>query len=353
MNKRVKKVLLIIGASIVSVLLLAVILAYALQDKVKQQIIVEVNNEITVPVQVKGSIDFSLLKHFPYASLSFNDVVIADKIRKKHNLLNVKEFSLLCNIFSLFGNKIELSKILIRDGEVNMYRDETGKMNFDILKSSNSTGPKSDLAVQLKKAELKNVHYTYLDKQQALNTDVDLKDVLLKGNFSSKQFELQTSITGRVNNFSNDQQIYLAKRNIKADIILEVNNTTHRFTFKKGNVGIEDNEFKVSGFFAVLKNGTQLDFKLENEGKDIKKLVGLIPEKFRQSFDNAEGNGQYSITATIKGVLTGKAGPKVNVDANLINSEIKLCRFNKMLKLPMNWTKPVTTNSLSAILIVH
>ena len=332
MNKRVKKVLLIIGASIVSVLLLAVILAYALQDKVKQQIIVEVNNEITVPVQVKGSIDFSLLKHFPYASLSFNDVVIADKIRKKHNLLNVKEFSLLCNIFSLFGNKIELSKILIRDGEVNMYRDETGKMNFDILKSSNSTGPKSDLAVQLKKAELKNVHYTYLDKQQALNTDVDLKDVLLKGNFSSKQFELQTSITGRVNNFSNDQQIYLAKRNIKADIILEVNNNTHRFTFKKGNVGIEDNEFKVSGFFAVLKNGTQLDFKLENEGKDIKKLVGLIPEKFRQSFDNAEGNGQYSITATIKGVLTGKAGPKVNVDANLINSEIKLGRFNKLLK---------------------
>ncbi len=333
MNRRIRNIILITTGVVAGILLTAVILAYALQDKVKQQIIVEINQQVTVPVQVKGAIDFSLLKHFPYASLSFSNVIIADKLRKGHNLLDVKEFSLLCNVFSLFGNKIELSKILVRDGEINLYKDEKGLMNFDILKpSTDNSGTKSDLAVQLKKAELKNVHFTYFDKSLATNTDVVLKDVLLKGNFSSAQFDLQTTITARVNDISSDGQKYMVQRNLKVDIVLEVNNNTHRFTFKKGKINIEDNEFNVSGFFANVKEGTQLDFKLENEGKDIKKLVGLIPEKYRQSFDNAEGNGQYSITALVKGTLSKGNGPKINVDANLINSEIKLGRYNKLLK---------------------
>ena len=333
MNRRIRNIILITTGLIAFLVLTAVILAYALQDKVKQQIIVQINEQITVPVQVKGAIDFSLLKHFPYASLSFSNVVIADKLRKGHDLLNVKEFSLLCNVFSLFGNKIELSKILVRDGEINMYKDDKGRMNFDILKPSNDKAPsKSDLAVQLKKAELKNVHFTYFDQLLTTNTDVDLKDVLLKGNFSNALFDLETTITGRVNDISSSGQKYMVKRNVKADIILEVNNSTHHFTFKKGKINIEDNEFNISGFFATLTSGTQLDFTLANEGKDIRKLVGLIPEKYRQSFDNAEGNGQYAINATVKGMVNKGSGPKINVDANLINSEIKLGRYNKLLK---------------------
>ena len=253
-------------------------------------------------------------------------------MRKGQNLLNVKEFSLLCNVFSLFGNKIELSKILVRDGDINLYKDDQGKMNFDIIKPSSGDASKSDLGVQLRKAEIRNVHFTYLDKMLASFSDVHLKDVQLKGNFSSSQFDLQSTITGRVNEITTSGQQYMVKRNLKADIILEVNNNTHRFTFKKGNISIEDNEFSVSGFFAVLKTGTQLDFTLTNQGKDIKKLVGLIPEKYRQAFDEAEGTGQYAISATIKGNLTNITGPQVRVDADLINSEIKLGRYNKLLK---------------------
>ena len=333
MYKRILNIIMAIAGTVVFLVLTAVILAYALQNKVKQQIVAQINEQITVPVQVKGSIDFSLLKHFPYASLSFNNVVIADKLRNGQNLLNVQEFSLLCNVFSLFGNKVELTKILIRQGDISLYKDEKGRLNFDILKSTGKADTsKSDLAVQLKKAEIKNVRFTYTDKQLATKTDVDIREMLLKGNFNSAQFDLQSSITARVNDISSSGQQYLAKRNLKADIVIEVNNDTHHFTFKTGKINIDNNEFNVSGFFATLKSGTEMDFKLENEGEDIKKLVGLIPEKYRNSFDNAEGNGKYSISASVKGILSGTTGPIVNVDANLINSEIKLGRYNKLLK---------------------
>ena len=279
MNKYIRNILMSIAGAILFLVLAAIVLAYALQDKVKQQIVVQINEQITVPVQVKGGVDFSLLKHFPYASLSFNDVTISDTLRPGKNLMHVKEFSLLCNIYSLFGNKIELKKILAKEGELNLYKDDKGRMNFDILKAAASSNPKKDLGVKLQKAEIKNVHFTYNDKVLATYTDIDLNEARLSGNFSSTQFDLTSNLTARVNEINATGQQYMAKRNIKADVVLEVNNNTHRFTFKKGNISIEGNEFNISGFFAALKNGTQLDFTLLNAGKDIRKLVGLIPEK--------------------------------------------------------------------------
>ena len=219
MNKRIRNIIFIIIGSILFVVLAAVLLAYALQDKVKQQIIVQINNQVTVPVQVKGGIDFSLLRHFPYASLSFNDVAIDDKLRKGKQLLHVKEVSLLCNVFSLFGNKIELSKILVRDGDINLYKDGRGKMNFDILKPSQGNSAKSDLGVQLKRAEIKNVHFTYVDKVLASVIDVQLKDAQLKGNFSNAQFDLQSTLTARINEINASGQKYMSDRNVKADIV--------------------------------------------------------------------------------------------------------------------------------------
>src|SRR4051812_11314513 len=95
------KLLLSILAVLIAIPLLALAAAWLLEDKIKAKIVDEVNKEVTVPVQVNGKIEFSLLRHFPYASLSLEKVVIDDKLRKKSKLLNVEEFSFLFNIFSL------------------------------------------------------------------------------------------------------------------------------------------------------------------------------------------------------------------------------------------------------------
>lgn len=69
-----------------------------------------------------------------------------------------------------------------------------------------------------------------------------------------------------------------------------------------------------------------------NEGKDIQKLFALLPEKYRANFANADGSGEYSISADVKGVVSKTSFPKVNVSADLKNSELKLGTYNKLLK---------------------
>ncbi|MDB5282886.1 MAG: hypothetical protein JWO06_1961 [Bacteroidota bacterium] len=331
MLKRIRKVVLVLFGLIIFLFLTAVLLAYIFEDKITGKIKDQLNQQLSVPVQVNGGIHLSLIKHFPYASVIFSKVEIDDKLQKNKNLVHVEEISLLCNLFSLLGDKVELSKILIKDGDINIYKNEKGETNYDIIKPSQDTA-KAKFSILLKKAEVKDVRVTYFDKSEEVKGDIFLKNLFLKGDFSNKQFDMSTSINGTINSiFSNGQEL-LAKRSLKSEITLDVNNETRRFTFKKGNIELDGNEFSITGFFAMLDRGIQLDFKLLNEGKDIQKLFGLCPDKYKSSFANAEGRGQYVINAEVKGMVSNSSFPHISVSANLKNSEIKLGKFNKLLK---------------------
>ncbi len=329
---RWKKILIAVPVVIVSVLLLAFLTAWLLEDKIKQRIVSEINEQVTVPVQVKGEISFSLIKHFPYASLNFNEVSIDDRLQNgSKKLLRAEEFSFLCNIYSLFGNEIEFSKIVMRDGELNLYKDETGKTNFEILKPKKEKS-KDELSIQLMQAQVKGVKFTYVDKSQSVNVNLKLNDVLLSGNFKDEYFLLYTKSKILVNRISANGEEFLAGKSISAEVTLDVNKAKKKYNFKRGEIIVDETDFSITGFFASLKSGTQLDFTLLNEGKDIQKLFALLPEKYRANFANADGSGEYSISADVKGVVSKTSFPKVNVSADLKNSELKLGTYNKLLK---------------------
>lgn len=326
------KILIGIPVSMLVVLLLAFVAAWLLEDKIKQKIVAEVNKQVTVPVQVKGGINFSLIKHFPYAAITFSDVSIDDRLRTgKQKLLSVHEISFLCNIYSLFGSQIEFSKIVIAKGALSMYVDESGKNNFAIFKFSPAKD-KNDLSVQLKKAEVKDLKFTYTDKTQNTNVSLRLNKVTLKGNFSEQQYELYTTGKLLVNQISASSDQFLNNRNVGLEIALLVDKAKNKFTFSKGNISLDETDFNITGFFATVKGGTQLDFKLLNEGSDMQKLIALLPEKYKANLASASGSGEYSIAAAVKGMAGKNSFPQVDVQAAVKNSEVKLGAYNKLLK---------------------
>lgn len=331
MYKTVGKVVLWLVGIITVLLLSAVLLAYLLEDKITQRITAGINQQLSVPVQVKGGIDLSLIRHFPYASLTFKNVEVADKLQKGKKLLNVQEFSLLCNLMSLFGDKVELSKIYIKNGEINFYKDDKGVFNYEIFKPNKDT-TKAKFDVRLKKAEVKNVKFTYTDKPGAFKSDADIASLNMKGNFSDKQFDVSAEANAIINSVFSSGQEFVERRKVKAEVVMRVDNEKHLFTFKKGKIDLDDNEFSITGFFASIANGIQLDFKLLHEGKDLQKFFALMPQHYRASFANASGSGQYTINADVKGLISATTFPKVNVNATLKDSELKLSKYNKLLK---------------------
>ncbi|MFN8288606.1 MAG: AsmA-like C-terminal region-containing protein [Chitinophagales bacterium] len=328
---RLKKVVLWFLGIIAGLFLVLVLAGMLLEAKIKGKIIAEINESVTVPVEVKGGIDLSLIRHFPYASLTFKDVSIDDKLQKGKKLLKVKEFSLLCNIYSLFGDKIEFSKVVVRDGDISLYKNESGKSNFDILKPGSDTA-KAKLSIAIKKAEIKRVKFSFVDRGQSTEIFAQLKKALLSGNFDENIFELDVETQVHIDRLKTGAQDFLADKDVNAEVKFTVDKLKKRYDFKDGSIAIDESRFDINGYIAQQKNGTQLNFKLVNEGKDMAKLIALLPANFKNSLEQAEGSGEYAIEATINGVLSRNSTPKVSLTASVKNSELKLGKYNKLLK---------------------
>ena len=100
MKRIIGKVLLGLLITVLSASALLMSGAYFFRDRVKALIIAKINQQVTQPVNVHGNIEFSLLEHFPYASLTFTDVSIKNKLHVgPEYLLKVHEFSFLFNMF--------------------------------------------------------------------------------------------------------------------------------------------------------------------------------------------------------------------------------------------------------------
>jgi len=327
-----KKFVLITFSVLVFIAVLLVVTAFVLEAKIKAGLIAEINARVTVPVKAEGGISLSLFKHFPYGSVTFSRVTIDDKFdRKNKKLVRVEEISLLCNIYSLFSDKIEFSKIVLRNGELNLYKDESGKMNFDILKPTKNDS-KQKLTIQIKKAQIKEVKFVYSDKSQGTAVDLKVNEVVMSGNFDEEDFELTAKSQISVNRIEANGEKFLSNRNVSAETILNVDKAKNKYSFKNGKISIDESEFSINGFFTLLKNETQLNFNLKNEGNDMQQLFSLFPEKYKASFTEATGSGEYAIAVSVKGMLGKSVFPSVKVSADLKNSEIKLSRYNKLLQ---------------------
>ncbi len=328
---RLKRILLIFFTTIIALFAVAIIAAWLLEDKIKQTIVTELNERIDAPVKINGGIHLSLFKHFPYASLTFSDVVIDDKLRKGKKLAQLKEISLLCNIFSLFSEQVEFKKIVVRDGEVNLYKDEAGRANYLIFKPQKDSTAKA-MAVQLNKAELKRVKLNYTDKTQGSLFAVMVTQASLKGMFQEANFVLDAACKVNVQKALVNGEHFLEGKEVSAEVTINVDKANQRYDFNKGKIAIGESEFAVNGFFASVKTGTQVDFKLTNEGKDFRQLIALFPEGIKQNLADADGSGEYSVSATVKGIVGKSVLPAINIAASLKNSEVKLGKYNKLLK---------------------
>ncbi len=92
-------------------------------------------------------------------------------------------------------------------------------------------------------------------------------------------------------------QEFLQGKDVKAELTLTIDKLKKRYDFKNGSIAIDDSRFDVNGFVAQQKNGTQLNFKLQNEGKDMANLISLLPANIKEQLQQAEGSGEYAITA--------------------------------------------------------
>ena len=323
-----KKLLKIAGITIAAIIILLMVLPLALKGKVETIIKQEGNKMLNAQFDFE-SLDISLLSQFPLASITLENFWLKGIGEFENDtLLNAGELTAAVNLASLFGdNGYEISKIIIDDTKVKAIVLEDGRPNWDVMKAdSTATTETTDTAstpfrIQLKKLSVDNLTLIYDDRQANMYAEVIDLDAACSGDFGSERTTLELESETPSVTFRMGGVPFLSHANIGADMNIDADFATNKFTLKENTLSLNAIRATIDGWVALTEKGMDMDIKLNSNEIKFKEILSLIPAIYAKDFDGLKTEGEATLTAFAKGSMEGDSiVPQFDVDLKVKNA---------------------------------
>ena len=303
------------------------------QNEVKDYVIKEINKQLNTEIIVDGKdIDFTVIKNFPSASLNFKNVKVLEAIKTKNKdtLFNAGEISLQFNIVDVFYKKYHVKKIEISDARLKIKIDKNGNDNYHFWKPSVDTANVA-FSFALEDIALHQIQFTFKNERTRQLVDATISKSKLSGNFSDKQYSLNTISDLYVNTLKVDSVTYLKKKNIHSEVELTVDTELPSYKIKNGKLKLENLLFEIGGNVIDANNEPVLNLSVRGKDMDIKSVLSLIPEKYKGKINDYQSDGEFYFNATIQGSYSNKQTPQIKADFGIKNAEITQVKDNIVL----------------------
>lgn len=321
-----KKGLKITGIVIAVILILLLVLPLAFKGKIETLVKTEGNKMLNGQFDFR-SLNISLLRHFPQASLTLEDFWLkGEGDFATDTLVKAGELTATVNLFSLMGSNYEISRIYVEDTYLHAIVLEDGRANWDVMKTDSTatveetTEESSPFAISLKKVKFDNVNLVYDDRQGKMYAELHDLQLTCSGDFASEhsavELEAETDgVTFQMNGVPFLSNAEIATRmNVDAD-------------FANGKYTLEDNMFRLNaietnldGWLAMKGEAMDMDLKLNTNSVGFKELLSLIPAIYAKDFEKLKTDGSATLSAYAKGTLQGDTVPQFKADLTVENA---------------------------------
>ncbi len=326
MNKNIKRAFISLAAVVVLTVMAAVVVAAFFQEAVGKKLISQINKQLKTELKV-GSFTLSLLRNFPDATASLNDVVVMGL--NKQPLLEAKEVAFNFRLLSLFESQVKVHAVTVKNGALKVHVDKAGKSNYDIFKPSKSENESSKFNISLENARLENMELIYQDDKLRQDMMTLVESATFSGQFSEKQFDLKSNASLASNFIDIDATRYFEGKKWGYDAIVSVDLERGKYTFEKARVMVEENAFNVLGFVQSKKNFTDFDLKVTAEDASLESVIALMPAQYLSAFGDFSSTGRFKFAALVQGKLSAAERPAINFEFGLDDGKLSSPRLNE------------------------
>lgn len=300
---------------------LATLIGFFYSSEIKQLIITELNKNLATEIKVK-EFDFSVLRHFPFASIDMNEVLIKEvkDIKGKDTLIYADHLALLFNIMGIFDKDVTVRKIIVANGKVNIKIDSAGNGNYKFWKTTNDTTKGG--VIDLQRILLKNVEINYFDAKNIQDYKMVAKEAEISGKFSSDEFTLTTTADLFVNKLLVRKINYINQKKVSISSNLKVNTKTDFYQLERSSVKIAEVEFDVNGTIKAPTHSVMLDLDIKSNEADLASFISLLPPNFSSRMKSFKSKGRFVFHSTIKGESAGEKTPNIKVDFSINNGKL-------------------------------
>lgn len=292
------------------------------EDKVKSYLIIEINNRLNTTVDIQ-EINFSVFKKFPYASVEFKQVTAKEisNSETKEDFFAVKSIYFQFNILDIIRENYTIKKIAVEDGYINLKIDKSGNDNFHIWKKD-TTQTNDGFKLELTQLLFENITLSTVNHFKNIDFSILADEINLKGNFSAKDFELNTEAKLLLQQLNSNNQSWVRNKKITLKTGLSVNTESQKYTIQKGNIAIENLKFNLLGNITVKDNTTVLDIKSKGDNLSIESIFSLFPPQQQEKLKSYKAKGNITYNAIIKGNYSFTKNPDFEATFAIKNGEI-------------------------------
>ncbi len=324
-----KKLIKGVGITLVVIVLLLMLLPMAFKGKIEGIVKSEGNKLLNAQFDFK-SLDISLLKNFPQASVSLNDFWLKGvDAFENDTLVYAGELTAAVNVMSLFGDGgFEVSKIIIDDTRLHAIVLEDGKVNWDVMKPSEPEPEQaeeqneepSSFSVSLKKLSVDDLTLIYDDRQGGMYAEVKDLDASCSGDMSSDNTTIRLKAETPSVTYKMGGVPFLSRAKVGAKMDVDADLKNMKFTLRDNSLSLNAIEAAIDGWVAMLEDGMDMDVKLNTNEIGFKEILSLIPAIYAKDFAGLKTDGVATLNAYAKGKMVGEQLPEFNVDLNVKNA---------------------------------
>lgn len=276
---------------------------------------------------VKGELEFSkarfsFFSHFPALTLNLHDFVLkGSEPFQKDTLISANQVSLGVDLSSIFGSTIKVNQIFVSKGFINIEVNAKGEANYNVYAADTAApkNPKDPSAASLKieRIVIEKTHFVYDDLSLPMHVDAGGFEYEGKGDFSKSIFDLTSKLKVSAIDFNYGNQNYFVSKTVSAKLITKINTNSLEFLFEKNDLFINKLPLDFKGRFAFLKNGYDLDFKVNSNETSLHNFITAFPPELLQWLEHTDIKGSVNFKAALSGQYIAETGTMPGFSMNL------------------------------------
>ena len=314
-----KKFLKIVAIVAVVFIAVALVVPLALKSKVGDIVKKEASELLTAEVDFR-SLDLSLLRHFPHASVELEGLtVVCAAPFEGDTLASVGRISVVVDLMSLFGDAgYEVTKLLVDKAHLHARKLADGSVNWDVMKPSDEPAEEKEPAeadepsafrLRMRDVRLSEAVVRYEDDSTGMRAGVDPLDLRLSGDLSGERSDLDLRLEAHRRSYAAGGVALLRDADLTADVTLDADLKNKRFTFSDNRLSLNAIALSLDGWVALADDRTEMDVRVNSSKVEFRDVLSLVPAFYTRDFENLTASGQLTLDAWAKGVLAGDRLP--------------------------------------------
>ncbi|MFT6716422.1 MAG: hypothetical protein ACJA0Q_001061 [Saprospiraceae bacterium] len=335
--KIIKKLILAVVILLLLVIACIKVLPIIFKDDIVQMVKDAANDNVNATVDF-GEFDLSLLSTFPNFLFEIHDItVIGVDTFATDTLVKLGRLSLKVNLESVMDGDYVVESIAVSDLYAHAIILEDSTENWDITVSDSSIVEEEVVALEevdsLKsdapfKFELSNFSFSNINviyDHRLSDMKAEIVNLNLEGDYkmNGEQMTLNTMTNIDAVTLIMDGVKLMNRVEIMAKADLDIDNKNSKYTFKENEFALNDLKLAIDGWLAMPGDDMDFDLNIAAKNNTFSEVLSLIPSVYKSDIAAIDTKGDFSLTASLKGLMTEDKLPAFNVGFSIKNGFLK------------------------------